>query len=233
MKQTICICLFAAGLTIVGIIGVIGIKNDYRQPPEEDLTYAVETEKITETEIPELAESMAIPKDYAYVIFARDGVLVVYEKDCETEYFEGDMVSYNGIIYNCIYYNESNPDEGIVGEINNPNSFEVVEGYDLTFLFEGTLSNNRKAIIYPYYGSENQLQAQYPSEEIIARCAIMNDFGEYNDNVVIMWGQVKAYTNMVPVYIFLITFIVFVGLFFIIFAIKSHINNRYKKIQIK
>lgn len=155
------------------------------------------------------------------------------EYDCETEYFEGDMVSYNGIIYNCIYYNESNPDEGIVGEINNPNSFEVVEGYDLTFLFEGTLSNNRKAIIYPYYGSENQLQAQYPSEEIIARCAIMNDFGEYNDNVVIMWGQVKAYTNMVPVYIFLITFIVFVGLFFIIFAIKSHINNRYKKIQIK
>lgn len=91
MKQTICICLFAAGLTIVGIIGVIGIKNDYRQPPEEDLTYAVETEKITETEIPELAESMAIPKDYAYVIFARDGVLVVYEKDCETEYFETNV----------------------------------------------------------------------------------------------------------------------------------------------
>ena len=75
------------------------------------------------------------------------------EYDSETEYFEGDMVSYNGIIYNCIYYNESNPDEGIVGEINNPNSFEVVEGYDLTFLFEGTLSDNRKAIIYPYLGS--------------------------------------------------------------------------------
>ena len=88
----------------------------------------------------------------------------------------------------------------IVDEID---AFEIVEGYDLTFLYEGTLSENRRAIIYPYLGSENQLQAQYPSEEIIARCAIMNDFGEYNADVIIMWGQVKAYTNMVPYYIFL------------------------------
>lgn len=151
------------------------------------------------------------------------------EYDSETEYFEGDMVSYNGIIYNCIYYDESNPDVGIINGVHNPDAFEKVEGYDLTFLYEGTLSENRRAIIYPYLGCENQLQAQYPSEEIIARCAIMNDFGSYNESVVIMWGQVKAYTNMVPVYIFLITFVVLVSTFVIIYVIKININNKYKK----
>ena len=151
------------------------------------------------------------------------------EYDSETEYFEGDMVSYNGIIYNCIYYDESNPDIGITNGIDNPDAFEKVEGYDLTFLYKGSLSENRRAIIYPYLGCENQLQAQYPSEEIIARCAIMNDFGSYNESVVIMWGQVKAYTNMVPVYIFLITFVVLVSTFVIIYVIKININNKYKK----
>ena len=151
------------------------------------------------------------------------------EYDSETEYFEGDMVSYNGEIYNCIYFDESNPDAGITNAIDNPDAFEIVEGYDLTFLYEGTLSENRRAIIYPYLGCENQLQAQYPSEEIIARCAIMNDFGSYNENVVIMWGQVKAYTNMVPIYIFLSTFVMIVVVGIVIFAIKTKINNKYKK----
>jgi hypothetical protein len=139
------------------------------------------------------------------------------------------MVSYNGVIYNCIYYDETNPDSGIVNAINNSEAFEVVEGYDLTFLYEGTLSENRRAIIYPYLGSENQLQAQYPSEEIIARCAIMNDFGKYNENVVIMWGQVKAYTNMMPVYIFLSTFLLIVISSVSIYIIRTKINNKYKK----
>ena len=151
------------------------------------------------------------------------------EYDPDTEYYEGDMVSYNGVIYNCIYYDETNPDSGIVNSINNSEAFEVVEGYDLTFLYEGTLSENRRAIIYPYLGSENQLQAQYPSEEIIARCAIMNDFGKYNENVVIMWGQVKAYTNMMPVYIFLSTFILIVISSVSIYIIRTKINNKYKK----
>lgn len=151
------------------------------------------------------------------------------EYDPDTEYYEGDMVSYNGVIYNCIYYDETNPDSGIVNEINNSEAFEVVEAYDLTFLYEGTLSENRRAIIYPYLGSENKLQAQYPSEEIIARCAIMNDFGKYNENVVIMWGQVKAYTNMMPVYIFLSTFLLIVISSVSIYIIRTKINNKYKK----
>ena len=151
------------------------------------------------------------------------------EYDAETEYFEGDMVSYDGVIYNCIYYDESNPESGITNAINDSYAFEKVEGYDLTFLFEGTLSEGRRAIIYPYLGSENILKTQYPDENIIARCAIMNDFGSYNDEVVIMWGQVKAYTDMTPVYIFLGVFVTGTISLAIYYLIKKKINDSYKQ----
>lgn len=156
-----------------------------------------------------------------------------YFESCEydetVEYFEGDMVSYEGKIYNCIYYDEENPDVGTTAFITDEFSWQEVEGYDLGFLFDGTLKENRRAIIYPYYGSENQLQTQYPDENIIARCAIMNDFGEYNENIVIMWGQVKAYTNMLPVYIFLGVFVGVVVIFFIIYLIRRRVINSYKR----
>lgn len=151
------------------------------------------------------------------------------EYDSKTEYFEGDMVSFNGKIYNCIYYDETNSEKGIIDAINNPDCFQEVEAYDLGFLFDGTLSDNRRAVIYPYLGSENKLQTQYPSENIIARCAIMNDFGEYNENVVIMWGQVKAYTNMIPVYIFLGVFIFVVISSLTYYFIKRSIYNKFKR----
>lgn len=101
MKKTICICLFVAGLGIAGIIGfVTGSRIDgnieKQQPqakneietPVENLEYAGDTENIPP---PELAESMAVPKDYAYVIFARDGILVVYQRGGKTEYFETNI----------------------------------------------------------------------------------------------------------------------------------------------
>ncbi len=119
------------------------------------------------------------------------------EFDIETEYAEGDMLSYEGKIYNCV-----SDTQGTLP--TNSDCFEEVEAYDLSYLFEGTLEEGRNAYIYPALGSSNELETQYPSEYTIARCAIMNDFGTYNDAVIIMWGQVKAYSNMLPVYIFLI-----------------------------
>ena len=137
------------------------------------------------------------------------------------EYAEGDMVSYNGKIYNCIQDTTANPlDES---------SWEEVKGYDLTFLFGDAITEGRRAVIYPYLGSENQLQTQYPDEFTIARCAIMNDFGEYNDEVVIMWSQVKAYTNMLPVYIFLSVVVVLFLTVVIISSIHKSISLKYKK----
>lgn len=141
------------------------------------------------------------------------------------EYAEGDMVSYNGKIYNCIQDTTANPlDES---------SWEEVKGYDLTFLFGDAITEGRRAVIYPYLGSENQLQTQYPDEFTIARCAIMNDFGEYNDEVVIMWSQVKAYTNMLPVYIFLSVVVVLFLTVVIISSIHKSISLKYKKRMMK
>ncbi len=143
------------------------------------------------------------------------------EYDEGTEYVEGDMVSYNGTIYNCISDTTTPPTDESCWEENI--------GYDIGFLFSENLTEGRSATIYPYYGSENQLETQYPSEKIIARCAIMNDFGKYNEDVVIMWGQVKAYTNMIPVYIFLGVFVVVVITFITFILVRRHILLKYKK----
>jgi len=143
------------------------------------------------------------------------------EYDDETEYVEGDMVSYKGKIYNCISDTTTLPTDESCWEEN--------VGYDIGFLFSENLTEGRSATIYPYYGSENQLETQYPSEKIIARCAIMNDFGKYNEDVVIMWGQVKAYTNMIPVYIFLGVFVVVVITLITFILVRRHILLRYKK----
>lgn len=137
-------------------------------------------------------------------------------------YSYGDMVSYNGKIYNCVV-------DECTSLVTDGVNFVEVEPYDLSYLFEGSLTEGRRAIIYPYLGSENKLETQYPSENTIARCAIMNDFGDYNNDVVIMWGQVKAYANMTPVYIILSCFVVLsIGLLTLYF-VKKKINDDYKK----
>ena len=141
------------------------------------------------------------------------------------EYSEGDMVSYNGKIYNCI--------QDTTSSIEDTSSWAEVEGYDLTFLFGDALSEGRRAVIYPFLGSENQLKTQYPDEFTIARCAIMNDFGEYNEEVVIMWSQVKAYTNMLPVYIFLSIVVVLFLTIVVVSSIHKSISLKYKKRMMK
>lgn len=142
----------------------------------------------------------------------------------EAEFVEGDMASLNGVIYNCI----KDIDEDFSSE-TFAEYFEENAGYDVSSLFEGTLSDGRKAIIYPYLGYENQLETQYPSDEIIARCAVMNDFGDYNAAVIIMWGQVKAYTDMRPFYVILIVFVViFIGVV-TFFSIRKAQNDKFKR----
>ncbi len=69
------------------------------------------------------------------------------------------------------------------------------EAVDLTYLFEGTLSpeylTDGKAIIY--VGERGrQFDAQFPTYEEIARCCIMADFGDRNDQVLVLWKNVKT-----------------------------------------
>ena len=144
-------------------------------------------------------------------------------------YYSSNVVEYNNEWYYCLTENE----DGVTNSsITDTEVWEKMdkEAYDLSYLFEGTLEEGKDGIIYPYPGSFNQLQTQYPSKEITARCAIMNDFGKYNADVIIMWGQVKAYTDMTPVYVFLIVIVVIVISLFVIMFIRKRRSAHYRRI---
>lgn len=109
---------------------------------------------------------------------------------------------------------------------------DLAEPYDLKFIFNHGESE-RDYVIYPYADMANRLETQYPSEEIISRCAIMKDFGSINDDVVIMWGQLRAYTNMLPYYIILATFATGVIVFSILGFVKKKKSTRNRRKSIK
>ena len=81
----------------------------------------------------------------------------------------------------------------IIDWYGDENGVEV----DLTYFFNGTLSSDRltdgKAIV-KINERGRQFDAQYPDEEIINRCAIMEDFGDRNEIVIDMWQRVKGNT---------------------------------------
>ena len=56
----------------------------------------------------------------------------------------------------------------------------------------------------------------------------MNDFGEEdNKKLIIMWGQVKASTNMVPYYIILLVILLAVPTYMLIKLIVDKTNEYY------
>ena len=65
---------------------------------------------------------------------------------------------------------------------------------DLSYFFEGTLPEGEEAkILIPTEERGRQFDAQYPSKEVINRCAIMKDFGaEGNAALYKMWNEFKA-----------------------------------------
>jgi len=147
-----------------------------------------------------------------------DLVVVSLEYNSSENYEIDSMVSKDGKIYNCV-------DQTGVFE----DDFEENLGYDVGHIYGTSLSAGRSTIIYPAPGNENLLETQYPSEKILHRCAVMKDFGEFNKNVVIAWGQVKAATNMVPVYVFLITFVSVVFILVVVLTVKKKMSVRYKR----
>lgn len=75
--------------------------------------------------------------------------------------------------------------------------YEAEEGEerDVTYFFKGTVSEelltDGRAIITIDEGLA-AFDAQYPDEDTIMRCGIMQDFGERNDAVLNMWENVKS-----------------------------------------
>ena len=71
---------------------------------------------------------------------------------------------------------------------------EDCDTVDLSYFFEGTLDDGEEAkILIPTEERGRQFDAQYPSLEVITRCAIMKDFGEKgNAKLYEMWRNFKT-----------------------------------------
>ena len=71
---------------------------------------------------------------------------------------------------------------------------EDCEEVDLSYFFEGTLDAGKEAkVMIAKEDRGRQFDAQYPTEEVITRCAIMRDFGkEGNDALYKMWNKFTA-----------------------------------------
>ena len=97
---------------------------------------------------------------------------------------------------------------------------------DLSYFFAGTVSEGKSMIIKTDSDNDNLLLAQYPTKEIIARCGIMEDFGDQNEKLLAMWQRVKA--NIVPVWIYFVAGGIAVGIVSVIV-----INRQSKQMRIK
>ena len=109
---------------------------------------------------------------------------------------------------------------------------EEGEEVDLTYFFDGTLSDENltdgRAIV-TVSERGRQFDAQYPSEETLVRCAVMKDFGDQNEKVLIMWENVKCGEIGPWLWVGLIMLIAFI-LLVVFYAIRDYNKkNRYKK----
>ncbi len=107
---------------------------------------------------------------------------------------------------------------------------EEGEEVDLTYFFEGTLSEeyltDGKAII-KVAERGRQFDAQYPTEEVISRCVVMAEFGEQNDKVLTMWKEVRSGIIPIAVVIIVLTFHVILIIALVIYRKMKKNKHRY------
>ena len=125
----------------------------------------------------------------------------VWYEDCHFE--EDNDPEYDGVILYYYIDEEHTLDYGYYNEdlIMDDEWQEV----NLDYFFEGTLDEYEHATFYvDYYCEDNgavgrQFFVQYPSEEVITRCAVMDDYGEtQNIKVLKMWESFKS--NSLPLW---------------------------------
>lgn len=154
-----------------------------------------------------------------------------YYQANEEEEIDASLVIYNDKYYSCIKDAQGilPTNEEYFEKISFEDAVILEEPYDLSYFFKENGDSNRNYIVYPYDGSLNQLQTQYPDVDTIARCAVMNEFAEANDAVVVMWGQVKAYTQMLPYYIVVGSTVTIAIIYFVSKAIIKNKSTRNKR----
>lgn len=94
MKKTTSICLFTGMifLLLVMVVYLLFTQQDTGEK-EQDLAAATEempAETDTEKEL-KTTESLTVYEPYAYIIKQKDGILVVYQSDGITEFFETNI----------------------------------------------------------------------------------------------------------------------------------------------
>ena len=110
------------------------------------------------------------------------------------------------------------------------------EEVDLSYFFSGTLEGYEKAIFYvDYYCEENQAVGsdffvQYPSQDVITRCAVMDDYGEtQNIKVLKMWESFKS--NALPIWavIILVLTILLIGTGVTYYFVSKHLKKKLRE----
>ena len=118
-------------------------------------------------------------------------------------------------------------------------SLEEAFPVDLTYLFTDSLSEEyyitneagEKRVIVYVAERGRQFDAQYPDEETIMRCGIMEDFGDKNDAVIAMWENVKIGDISIWITIALVTSLVVV--LAIMYGLKAYTKYQRKLRKLK
>lgn len=97
--------------------------------------------------------------------------------------------------------------------------------YDLTYFFEGTLNEGCEAIIWTS-SLNGRLYTQYPDLATVNRCAVMQDFGDQNNEIIEMWSSVKA--TELPLWFTISFFVVVIGLIIAIIIYTSITKHKMK-----
>lgn len=102
--------------------------------------------------------------------------------------------------------------------------------YPLGYFFSGDTEDKKYMLTVPAEQTHRQLSAQYPTEEMIERSAVMSYFDtEENARINQMWINVRCYNiENVPVWAWIVTGLVIAGL--IVLAVRKHLK---KKVYIK
>lgn len=157
---------------------------------------------------------------------------VHYEEDSDADYDEVEL-----------YYYEDEEDEeaepipyGYYNEdlLMDPEWVEV----DLSYFFNDTLTeyeNDYDTVFYTdYYTEDNgcvgrQFFCQYPDEETVVRCCVMDDYGERNTMVLKMWESFKG--NSLPTWaiILLIVEVCLIAGVIIFFIQAKYIKKALRK----
>ena len=100
---------------------------------------------------------------------------------------------------------------------------------DLTYFFEGTVSEDRITdgkVLVSVEEKGRQFDTQYPDYETILRCGIMEDFGDNNDNVLAMWENVKIGDIPISITIILLASIIFAYCFY---TVRKYLKLKQRK----